>query len=138
MENQKEGDEAAAFGAFWESYPRKVGKAEACKRWARLTRKDQAAATAAAGHLADYATGAGVDLQYIPHPGTFIGPKRTFEDWSEGLPAGYAAHVPPKADSGPILCLACEKEVTPDDFFEATYIDDRGWVHEACYQRKTA
>ncbi len=58
---------------------------------------------ASAAHLADYATSAGIDLQYIAHPGTFIGPKRTFEDWGEGRPPGYAAQLPPNADDGPAL-----------------------------------
>jgi len=120
------------FGAFWSAYPRKVGKAEARRRWNRLTKKDRSSAAAAAGHLAGYVTGAGVDLQYVPHPGTFIGPKRSFEDWAEGLPPGYAAQLPTKADEGPIRCLACKDEITPDDFLEAAYVEGRGWLHRGC------
>jgi hypothetical protein len=68
----------------------------------------------------------------VPHPATFIGPKRTFEDWAEGLPPGYAAQLPPRADEGPILCLSCKGEVTPDDFLEAAYLEGRGWLHQGC------
>lgn len=129
-------EQTAKFADYWAAYPRKVGESEARKRWGRLSDANRIAAVAAAGHVAEYAASAGVDLLYIPYPGTFIGPKRTFEDWAQGLPAGYAAGAAPNADSGPILCLTCQQEVTPDDFFDATYIENRGWVHEACHQRR--
>jgi hypothetical protein len=75
-------------------------------------------------------------LQYVPHPGTFIGPKRSFEDWAEGLPPGYAAQLPTKADEGPIRCLACKGVITPDDFLEAAYVEGRGWLHQGCRQKQ--
>lgn len=132
----REGEIGRSFDDFWSAYPRKVGKSEARRRWARLAKRDQASAADAAGHLAQYVSGAGVDLQYVPHPGTFIGPKRTFEDWASGLPPGYAAQLPPKADDGPLLCLACKAEVTPDDFLEATYLEGRGWLHQGCRRQE--
>ena len=135
---EDEEEPGVTFLAFWDAYPRKVGKSAAKRRWARLPARDRAAAEAAARHPAEYASGAGVELQYVPHPATFIGPKRSFEDWADGPPAGYASQAARKPEEGPIVCFACSAEVTPDDFFEATYIGDRGWVHEACYQRKTA
>jgi len=135
LDQGREEQGTPGFDAFWSAYPRKVGKSEARRRWERLAKRDHAAAAAAAAHLADYATSAGIDLQYIPHPGTFIGPKRTFEDWAEGPPPGYAAQLPPKADEGPALCLSCKGEITPDDFFEATYIEGRGWLHEGYRQK---
>jgi hypothetical protein len=137
-EEQDDQGEVDAFSAFWEAYPRRVGKSEAKRRWLRLTVRDRAAATRAAGHLAEFADWAAVELQFVPHPATFIGPKRTFEDWSEGLPPGYAGRASGSAEDGPILCVACGAEVTPDDFFEADYLDGRGWLHERCRERRTA
>ena len=135
---EDEEEPAANFLAFWDAYPRKVGKSAAKRRWARLPAKDRAAAEAAARHLAEYASGAGVELQYVPHPATFIGPKRSFEDWADGPPAGYASRAARKPEEGPIPCFACDAEVTPDDIFEADYIDGRGWRHERCRERRSA
>ena len=129
--------EAAAFSAFWEAYPRRVGRSEAKRCWMRLAVRDCEAATRAAGHLADFADRAGVELHYVPHPARFIS-KRTFEDWADGAPAGYASRIARTADEGPIPCFACKGEVTPDDIFEADYIEGRGWRHERCRERRTA
>ena len=79
-----------------------------------------------------------MDLRYVPYPGTFIGPKRTFEDWSGGLPAGYASQAARSQEDGPILCVACGGEVTPDEIFEADFLDGRGWLHERCRERRMA
>ena len=73
----------------------------------------------------------------MPHPAAFIG-KRTFEDWAGGPPVGYASRLARTAEEGPILCFACKGEVTPDDIFEADYIEGQGWRHERCRERRTA
>ena len=136
-EEEEEPGEAAAFPAFWEAYPRKVGKSEAKRRWGRLPARDRQAATRAAGHLAEYADGAGVELQYVPHPATFIGQAQL--RGLGGRPAG-GVRIPAarKAEEGPIPCFACSGEVTPDDIFEADYLEGRGWRHERCRERRTA
>lgn len=77
------------FSDFWTAYPRKVGKGEAALRWSKLTAGDRTKATAAAGHLASFVSATAPELKYVPHPATFIGPKRTFEDWAKGWPDGY-------------------------------------------------
>lgn len=111
-------DAADGFLVFWTLYPRKVGRADCLKRWGRLTKKDREVATAAAANLADWQRDTGTELQYVPHPATFIGPKRTFEDWASGWPAGYKAGDS-TADPEP-TCPICAKKhsdipLTPDE-----------------------
>ena len=77
------------FSVFWMKYPRKVGKAEAHKRWRKASKQDRTGMVSAAEFLTTWAQSTGTELQYIPHPATFIGPKRTWEDWQAGWPSGY-------------------------------------------------
>jgi len=100
------------FADFWAAYPRKVGKAETERRWSKLTGKSRKAALTAAGHLAAYASGAGTELRFIPHPSTFIGPKRIYEDWSRGAPDGYGAKT---ATAKRDMCPECETDLTFDE-----------------------
>jgi hypothetical protein len=112
----------AGFATFWAAYPRKVGKTATEKRWHRLTAKDRAGAGVAAGHLAAHVAEHDVELQYIPHPSTFIGPKGAWEDWQNGPPPGYGngngrnAH---HAGAPPIVkrsvCPRCEADRTIDE-----------------------
>lgn len=105
-------DNGDRFAEFWMLYPRKVGKAEAQKRWAKMNVKSRVTAIAAAGHLATYARSQGAELRFIPHPATFIGPKRTYEDWANGMPAGYGAQsAAPKRDA----CPDCGTDLTFDE-----------------------
>jgi hypothetical protein len=100
------------FAEFWTLYPRKVGKAETEKRWAKMSVTSRVTAIAAAGHLATYARAQGAELRFIPHPATFIGPKRTYEDWANGMPAGYGAQsAAPKRDA----CPDCGTDLTFDE-----------------------
>ncbi len=109
VDNSEQGDR---FTEFWTLYPRKVGKAEAEKRWAKMSVTSRVIAIAAAGHLATYARAQGAELRFIPHPATFIGPKRTYEDWANGMPAGYGAQsAAPKRDA----CPDCETDLTFDE-----------------------
>jgi len=80
------------FDDFYGAYPRKVGKTDAARRWRNLPAADRKAAQAAAGHLAKHVAGGGVDLKYVPYPGTFLGPRRVFEDWATGRPDGYGGN----------------------------------------------
>jgi len=96
------------FLHFWSVYPRKIGKVQAKKRWSRMTKKDRGIATAAAAHLADWQRETATELQYVPHPATFIGPKRSFEDWAERWPAGYKAGDA-AAEPAP-TCPDCRKQ----------------------------
>lgn len=62
---------AAEFAAWWERYPRKVGRADAEKAYRTVRRKVPAARLAAAldAHLPAWAT---FELQFIPHPSTWL------------------------------------------------------------------
>ncbi len=109
-------DSNSSFAAFWSTYPRKLGMTAAKKRWKQLSVADRAAATLAAQHYADYVRQGATDLQFVPHPATFIGPKRIFEDWTAGLPPGYeggngGGPAPPKRP----LCPKCEADLTIDE-----------------------
>lgn len=86
------------FDEFWMEYPRKVGKAEARKRWNRASKADRDGMTLAARSIDAWANDTGTELQFIPHPATFIGPKRSWEDWRDGWPDGYGGQ---KADDAP-------------------------------------
>ena len=113
---------AEDFGEFWSPYPRKVGRAETLKRWKRLIAKDRAAAVLAAVHLAAYVQESNAELQFVPHPATFIGPKRTWEDWKSGVPPGYvqiasAGHSLNQVVRRP-LCPKCAIELTFDEIGE--------------------
>jgi hypothetical protein len=112
------------FSDFWMAYPRKIGKAECIKRWRRMTKTDRSNAILAASNLSAHIASEGVELQYVPHPATFIGPKRKWEDWVSGPPAGYdgAQGIVEKdsycPDDGATLqadghCPVCQKVVTP-------------------------
>jgi len=77
------------FEAFWTAYPRRVHKTEARAAWRRLSADDRAVAPAAAANITAYVMATNKELEYIPHPATFLGRERKFEDWVKGLPAGY-------------------------------------------------
>lgn len=100
------------FSEFWTAYPRKVGKAEALKRWERMTRKDHSTATRAADHLGRYVASQSVELQFVPHPATFIGPKRKWEDWVDGPPAGYDGTTGRQRHD---VCPRCEADMGWDE-----------------------
>jgi hypothetical protein len=69
-EGNKEGKEDI-FLEFWEAYPRKVGKSEACKAFSKLP--DHARILAAAkAYAAAVATWKHDDKQYVPHPTTWL------------------------------------------------------------------
>jgi hypothetical protein len=122
--NSSSSDDADdGFPEFWSKYPRRVGKAEAVKRWGRMSKQDRAAALAAAKHLDAYVRECAVELQYIPHPATFIGPKRTFEDWADGRPAGYTGNG--KGPDKPPTCPECRV----NRFSDTPLTHDEGGAH---------
>lgn len=74
---------SADFEAFWEVYPRKVGKRRAFVCWQRQLRNGVSAAllVQAARHYAE-AT-ADTEERYVMHPSTFLGPYDRWEDYVE-------------------------------------------------------
>ncbi|SDE15116.1 hypothetical protein SAMN05216185_11774 [Pseudomonas guariconensis] len=104
---------AELFAKFWKLYPRKVGKANAEKAWAKLKVdaalfNRMATALAAWSVSADWTKDGG---QFIPHPATWLNGKR----WDDELPsAGNVHQFPPRRQgNGP-------------DFDDTSWADDLG------------
>ena len=70
----------AEFSAFWQNYPRKVGKGAALKAWLKLSETDRKAAILGLQLQAAYLHS--LDWQYIPHPSTWLNQWR----WMDELP----------------------------------------------------
>ena len=71
------------FNKFWSSYPRKVAKIVAERRWKNLSKKDiDAIFKVYQEHLLRWRY---KDLQYVPHPATWLNQRR-WEDELEPLP----------------------------------------------------
>lgn len=60
------------FADFWAAWPRRVGKRDAEKAWARLRPQEKAAAIEALPKHVDYWNASGTERQYIPHPATWL------------------------------------------------------------------
>lgn len=67
--------EQDGFDAFWSAYPRKVSKAPARRKWARMTSSErQAALQALPAHIEAWKTRG--DIQFVPHPATWLSQRR--------------------------------------------------------------
>lgn len=69
------------FASAWAAYPRKVGKKDAEKAWARLTLEQQFAAFHALPVHVRYWQAAGTQKEYIPHFATWLRAER----WEDEL-----------------------------------------------------
>lgn len=78
------------FSAFWSVWPRKVGKRDAEKAWARLRPKERAAAVNALPAHVEYWRASATEREYIPHPATWLNGAR-WEDEIE-MPKPKLAH----------------------------------------------
>jgi hypothetical protein len=68
-------DDDPLFTRFWAAYPRKIGKGQARKAWAKVIKTtDPEAVIAAAGHFT--ALRGHEDPQFIPHPTTWLNGER--------------------------------------------------------------
>ena len=74
----------------------------------RLSDANRIAAVAAAGHVAEYAAGAGVDLLYVPLPRHLHRPQAHLRGLGVGPAGGLRSRRAPNADAARILCLACQ------------------------------
>ncbi|MCX2693684.1 Pyocin large subunit-like protein [Pseudomonas sp. DCB_CB] len=107
------GDDADLFARFWKLFPRKVGKANAEKAWAKLKVDadlfDRMATSLAAWSVsADWTKDGG---QFIPHPATWLNGKR----WDDELPpAGNVHQFPPR------------RQANGPDFSDTSWADDLG------------
>lgn len=74
-------EQGQQFIGFWYRYPKKVGKLEAQRAWARLSRDDrEAAAAALPAHVAHWQL-SGTEKRFIPHPATWLNGRR----WEDEL-----------------------------------------------------
>lgn len=73
------------FGDFWLLYPKRVAKRDAERAWMRLSADDQVAALTA---LVDWRRlwMARNEMQYVPHPATWLNGGR----WEDELPEQWA------------------------------------------------
>lgn len=71
--------EEEQFAAFWARFPRRVGKRDATKAWARLTDPQRAKALEVIERHVAYWQKAGRTSETIPHPATWLNGWR-FED----------------------------------------------------------
>lgn len=79
------------FGAWWDVYPRKVGKREAEKIYLRLLSKSEATEEELMAGVKRYAIAcAGKDPQYIAHPRTWLNQGR----WADEPPPSRPAEPP--------------------------------------------
>ncbi|WP_447988322.1 hypothetical protein [Achromobacter spanius] len=60
------------FAAFWAAWPRRVGKRDAEKAWAKLRPQEKVAAVEALPKHVEYWDASGTDRQFIPHPATWL------------------------------------------------------------------
>lgn len=79
------------FATFWRTYPRKVGKADALRRWSRLRPEDRRRALdAIEAHAMRWAT-TRTETRFIPHPATWLSQGRWDDDLStEAVPSRSA------------------------------------------------
>lgn len=101
------------FDRFWSLYPRKVGKANAQKAWAKLkvdsTLFDRMAAALAAWSVSpDWTKDNG---QFVPHPATWLNGKR----WEDELPVPANVHPFPQ-----------RRQANGPDFDDLTWANDLG------------
>jgi hypothetical protein len=81
----------APFAEFWIAYPRKIGKAEAARKFVTAARStDPPILIAAAGRLAERVRRDGTEERFIPHPATWLHQGR----WDDEPPQPRAPSQP--------------------------------------------
>lgn len=78
------------FEEFWAAYPRRENKRKARTAWARVTMTNRSLAIGVATIMGEMVAAGQKDRRFVPHPTTFIHGER-WEDWREGIPAGWCA-----------------------------------------------
>lgn len=78
------------FGAFWAVYPRHENRKRSESAWRRLTKGERILATGVAEIMAKLVAAGHKERRYVPIATTFLNGKR-WEDWREGVPAGWEA-----------------------------------------------
>jgi hypothetical protein len=85
---------ATDFGAFWDRYPRKVGKLAAFKAYQKA--RSQASADEILAGVENYRAHLPSDAQFICHPTTFLNQGRWMDSYETPTP-----HVKPRPAAGP-------------------------------------
>lgn len=110
------GKDDGSFDVFWSYYPRHEAKEKSKVAWKRVTKAERLLAIGVAEIMgALYANGV-KEKQYIPMPTTFIHGKR-WEDWREGVPAGWQDSSAERA---------AQQEATLDAAIEE-YMKEEAW-----------
>jgi len=69
------------FAAWYRLYPRRVGRIPASKAWGKLSKEDRESAMAAVGGFsASWAVRPQTDIQFCPHPATWLNGRRWEDD----------------------------------------------------------
>ena len=78
------------FDAFWAAYPRREDRKRSHSAWRRLTKAERALAAGVAEIMTALVTSGHKERRYVPIASSFLNGKR-WEDWREGVPAGWQA-----------------------------------------------
>lgn len=74
------------FDDFWRTYPRKVSKPTAIRAWNKLKPSDDVQSAIAADISKRLASEwAGKDIQYIPHPASYLNQRRWEDETTSGM-----------------------------------------------------
>lgn len=120
------------FEAFWQMYPRKVGKANAEKVWKRLTKAEHAAVMATLPEHVRYWQATKTGPTFIAHPATWLHGRR-WEDELPHVPAsflgavGAAAARPRAAEARDAVARLAGREAVPSrGAIDATSTETKG------------
>ena len=80
------------FDGFWSVYPRKVGKSEARKMWAKKVKSEDTVKAIATNIEQRVLQGEWSDVKFIPYPATYLGQER----WEDELAVASQARQPQK------------------------------------------
>tara|TARA_R110000772_G_scaffold6483_1_gene22621 strand:+ start:3140 stop:3712 length:573 start_codon:yes stop_codon:yes gene_type:complete len=76
-----------AFLSFWSTYPRRIGKGAARVAFAKMCRHEDAnEIIQGAMDYSRHCIEAGTDMQFIPHPATWINQERWYDELDAELP----------------------------------------------------
>jgi hypothetical protein len=143
----EEAPETHPFADFWAAYPNKQGKAEAMRRWQKMSSTDREAAQQAAALMGECVRCGYREPTYCPHGSTFLNQRR-WEEWYvhgalrappgyEPEPAQRGVAAPRKLDSVSnaedrvLTCDRCQQEVSAEQMERAKFIPGKGWRHHA-------
>lgn len=77
------------FDSFWEAYPKKIAKVAARKAWGKIANVDAICPEIIAGIARWSTTPQWGDVQFVPHPATFLNQRR----WEDEIPVARMSEV---------------------------------------------